>query len=165
MWRSLRFYSSKPQIRRQAPNIFLKDGPKEKWIKRNKYAKEHKQLLKKTINYSSSDSIVFFSASRAKFTRKNIDYFTENGNYSRIMGVANEVYGNYVFTKHDFRARSVQNLALNLCCYRRLFEQYPEQYRTIKAAVGYGIGEVAAAVVSGYIKMEDAFWHPGFRKP
>ena len=81
------------------------------------------------------------------------------------MGVANEVYGNYVFTKHDFRARSVQNLALNLCCYRRLFEQYPEQYRTIKAAVGYGIGEVAAAVVSGYIKMEDAFWHPGFRKP
>ena len=52
----------------------------------------------------------------------------------------------------------MQNLALNLCCYRQLFEEYPEKYRTIKAAVGYGIGEVAAAVVSGFIKMEDAFW-------
>ena len=52
----------------------------------------------------------------------------------------------------------MQNLALNLCCYRELFEHYPEKYRTIAAAVGYGIGEVAAAVVSGFIKMEDAFW-------
>ena len=162
MLRCLRFYSSKPQIRRQPDNIFLKDSPKQKRTKRNNYAKEHAKWLTETINYASTDSIVFFSASRAKFSQMGIEYFNDDDNYARIMGVANEVYGDYVFTKHDFRARSVQNLALNLCCYRRLFEEHPDHYRTIKAAVGYGIGEVAAAVVAGIIKMEDAFWYTGF---
>ena len=31
---------------------------------------------------------------------------------------------------------------MNLCAYRKLYEEYPEKYGTIKAAIGFGIGEV-----------------------
>ena len=49
----------------------------------------------------------------------------------------------------DFRALSVINLAMNLCAYRNFYEENPTQFNSVKCALGFGIGEVAALVVSG----------------
>ena len=49
------------------------------------------------------------------------------------------------------------NLAMNLCAYRKLYEEHPEKYQTIKAAIGYGIGEVRVSAISEYFSMLSRF--------
>ena len=38
---------------------------------------------------------------------------------------------------------------MNLCSYRNFYEENPTQFNSVKCALGFGIGEVAALVVSG----------------
>ena len=58
---------------------------------------------------------------------------------------------------NSFTDRSLRNLAMNLCAYRYLYENDQRQYGSIAAALGYGIGEVAAATVAGIIDIQSAF--------
>ena len=111
----------------------------------------------KLASYGPGDTIVLFSGKRLNF--KNIGHqFWEHGDiYADILEAASKSYGKYVFKYTDFRALSVINLAMNLCAYRQFYEENPTQFNTVKAATGFGIGEVAALVVSGMLDTNDAF--------
>ena len=78
--------------------------------------------------------------------------------YYPVLQMACHVYGSEKLFEHNsFTARSMQNLVWNLCSYRHIYEHEQQRYNGIKAAIGFGIGEIAACVVTGVIQMEQAF--------
>ena len=103
MYRTLRFYSSKPAIRPPRENIFLNETQQTRLENRHKRQRKHKSWIRENIDLSENDSVVFFSASRANYDGIGRKYLTGNDSYSRIMGVANEIYEDYVFGRNDFR--------------------------------------------------------------
>ena len=103
MYRTLRYYSSKPSIRPPRENIFLNETQQKRLEKRIQYKKKHNKWIRENINLSENDAVVFFSASRANYSGIGRKYLTGNDSYSRIMGVANEIYGDYIFGRNDFR--------------------------------------------------------------
>ena len=107
--------------------------------------------------YGPADTIVLFSGKRLNFGNIGHQFWEDGNMYADILEAASNSYGKYVFKYNDFRALSVINLAMNLCSYRKFYEENPTQFNTVKAAVGFGLGEMAALVVSGMMDTKDAF--------
>ena len=91
---------------------------------------------------------MLFSGKRLYFPTIGRNFYASCGD---ILDLASKSYGSDVLKAKDFRALSVMNLAMNLCAYRQFFEQKPEQFNSVKCALGFGLGEVAALVVAGSI--------------
>lgn len=108
-------------------------------------------------SYGPSDTIVLFSGKRLNFRNIGHQFWQDGSTYADILEAASKSYGKYVFKHTDFRALSTINLAMNLCAYRQFYEENPVQFNSVKSAVGFGLGELAALVVSGAIDTQDAF--------
>ena len=107
--------------------------------------------------YGPNDSIVLFSGSRVSYPGLGSIFTSEPEIYKPILDVGKMVKRGDILTGNTFTDRSLRNLALNLCAYRYLYENHQRQYGSIAAALGHGIGEVAAATVAGIIDIESAF--------
>ena len=107
--------------------------------------------------YGPNDSIVLFSGSRQSYPGLGSVFLSEPDIYLPILEVGKMVKRGDIMKGNSFTDRSLRNLALNLCAYRYLYENHQRQYGSIAAALGYGIGEVAAATVAGIIDIESAF--------
>ena len=125
--------------------------------RRNKLEKSQSYARARLNTYGPNDSIVLFSGSRQSFRGLGHIFLSEPDIYLPILEVGNYVKKGNILNGTSFTNRSMRNLALNLCAYRYVYENHQRQYGTIAAAVGYGIGEVAAATVAGIIDIESAF--------
>ena len=115
-------------------------------------------FVNRNWNYGPNDAIVIFSGARTKFPGIGADFLSKEEIYGPVIRTAISVYGSKLLFEHNsFTAKSMQNLVWNLCSYRYLYENEQKRYNRIKTAIGFGIGEIAACVVSGVIDIEQAF--------
>lgn len=106
--------------------------------------------------YKPDDAIVLFSGKRRNFPGIGRRYLASS-DFQDITSIPKELYrSDSVYSQTDFRAQTLVNLAMNLCAYREFYSS-DSRFSKLKIAIGFGIGELAALVVSNLITTEDAF--------
>jgi len=106
--------------------------------------------------YKPDDAIVLFSGKRRNFPGIGRRYLA-SPDFQDITSIPKELYrSDSVYSQTDFRAQTLVNLAMNLCAYREFYSS-DSRFSKLKIAIGFGIGELAALVVSNLITTEDAF--------
>ena len=124
---------------------------------RNRKEKAQSYARVRLNSYGPNDSIVLFSGSRHSYPGLGSVFLSQPEIYKPILDVGKMIKGSDIMIGNSFTDRSLRNFAMNLCAYRYLYENHQRQYGSIAAALGHGIGEVAAATVAGIIDIESAF--------